>query len=270
MELTANADLIIAGRISGYDGVQVYDVVRLKPNGSRDEKFNSIMFLRGTSGSDITDVVTFADGSVIIAGQFSEVCEVINGRYKTVVNTNITRLLQSGRVDPTYAPFLKFGGSRRFLGANNGDLYVSHVNGVTRVRSDGSVDKDTLVTTNKGVSAMAWQGSQDIVLVGDFTQVGSIYVSNIARIRIVSPSGVGDKEDAEAPLVPFPNPVDDVLKIDVAPKDYGLVVDVINMNGVPVWRYRVEASPVLIPFTQLPSGLFAIRLGQRTALVIHR
>ncbi|MBU3740815.1 MAG: hypothetical protein FGM24_00860 [Candidatus Kapabacteria bacterium] len=269
MELTANADLIIAGRISGYDGVQVYDVVRLKPNGSRDERFNSIMFLRGTSGTDITDVVTFADGSVIIAGQFSEVCEVINGRYKSVVNTSITRLLRSGRVDPSYAPYLTRYGNR-FLGANNGDLYVSRGTAIMRVRSDGSVDKDTLVTTNRGISAMAWQGSRDIVLVGEFTRVGSTNVSNIARVRIVSTTGVGDIDDAAASLVPFPNPVEDVLKIDVSPEDYGLAVDVVNMNGIPVWRDTVEISPVMVPFTQLPPGLYAIRVGRRTALVVHR
>ncbi|MBU3740816.1 MAG: hypothetical protein FGM24_00865 [Candidatus Kapabacteria bacterium] len=262
MEITPDGDLVVAGRINGYDGVTATSIVRLHPNGQRDSMFAPNLKLVGSMSNDINHLVVLPDGSAVIAGLFSQVNDV--------VYSNIIRLSRQGTLDRDFAPDVSaVRGVQDILCDTDGNILVAG-QGILRVRSDGTVDDVLLATTNGYITSMSWQGAKNIVFVGLFNRVGLTEVSHIARIQVPVATSVQEPDVVSLPLIAVPNPVDDELWLDVAPEDYGVGIDVVNMNGVSVWRDTVETSPVMVPFTQLPPGLYAICVGRRTALVVHR
>ena len=262
MEITADGDLVVAGRIDAYDGVPATSIVRLRPNGQRDTMFAPNLKLVGSLSNDINHLVVLPDGSVVVAGLFSQVNDV--------VNSNIVRLSRNGTLDRGFTPDVSVvRGIMDVLCDDDGDVYVAG-QGILRVRSNGTVDDDMLVTTNDYITSMAWQGTTSIVFAGAFTRVGSTDVSHLARVRVPAITGIRGAEAERLSLVPVPNPVGDELRLDVSAEDLGDGVSVVNTAGLIVWRGTVETSSVVISFADLPPGLYAIRVGRRTALVIHR
>src|SRR5437588_385623 len=71
---------------------QVYDILRLNPNGSIDSTFTSA---QTTDGGEVRLITVNPDGTIFIAGRFS----AFNGQS----NFGIVRLLPNGALDPNFA-----------------------------------------------------------------------------------------------------------------------------------------------------------------------
>lgn len=261
MALGPDSTIFIAGRIESYDGADVTHIVRLRADGSRDEIFSPSLRLEGSMQTDINYIVMIPDGSVVLAGTFSQVNDV--------VTSNVIRLSPTGALDRDFAPDVSVVQMMNDVLADDaGNLYVAGT-GILRVAPDGTVDVDPLVTTDRFVTDMAIQGGS-IVFVGDFARAGTHVTKYIARVSLPVTTGVPPQRANALPLTIGPNPVDDVLWIIVADADLGNTLRVVDASGCTVWKGVAGASRLAIPFCAMPPGLYAVSVGERTRIVIHR
>ncbi|MBF0693965.1 MAG: delta-60 repeat domain-containing protein [Flavobacterium sp.] len=137
--------IIIGGRFTSYNGVQVGKIARLNPDGTLDETFNPSVEFTST-GHYIYCSLALSDGSVILGGQFN-----------LLGYTNIIKLQPNGDVDPTFMAFgaanrgfnglvhaLAADGNKIMVGGNfqkiykpSGDIAVKRL---VRLMSNGEVD----------------------------------------------------------------------------------------------------------------------------------
>lgn len=261
MALGPDSTLLIAGRIESYDESDVSYIVRLLADGSQDETFAPSLRLAGSMQTDINYIVMMPDGSVVLAGTFSQVNDV--------VTSNIIRLSSTGTLDRDFAPDVSVVQMMNDVLADDaGNLYVAGT-GILRVAPDGTVDVDPLVTTDRFITDMAIQG-RCIVFVGDFARAGTHATKYIARVSLPVTTGVPPQRVEALPLTLGPNPVDDVLWIRVADADLGDTLRVVDAAGCIVWKGVADASIRAIPFRAVPPGLYAVSVGERTRVVIHR
>lgn len=261
MALGPDSTLLIAGRIESYDGADVTSIVRLRADGSRDETFTPSLRLVGSMQADINYIVVMPDRSVVLAGTFSQVNDV--------VTSNVIRLSSTGTLDRDYAPDVSVVQMMNdVLADDSGNLYVAGT-GIIRVAPDGTVDADPLVTTDKYILDMAIQGTS-IVVVGDFTRAGTLATKSIARVSLPVTTGVPTQRADTLPLPVGPNPVDDMLWVSIADTDRGDMLQVVDIAGCTVWSGIADASSVAIPFGALPRGAYAVSIGARMQLVIRK
>ena len=260
MALAPDGTLFIAGRIESYDGTDARYIVRLLEDGSLDETFTPSLRLVGSMETDINYIVVMPDRSVVLAGTFSQVNDV--------VTSNVIRLSPTGVLDRDFAPDVSLVQMMNDVLADDaGNLYVAGT-GIIRVLPDGTVDADPMVTTDKFVTDMAIQG-ESIVFAGDFTRAGTLATKSIARVSLPVTTGVQPQRAGALPLVVGPNPVDDVLWVSVPDANLGHTLRVVDITGCAVWNGIADASFVAIPFRALPSGTYAVSIGGQTQVVIR-
>jgi uncharacterized delta-60 repeat protein len=261
MALGPDSTLFIGGRIESYNGTDVRYIVQLLTDGSLDTTFTPSLRLVGSMQTDINNVVPMPDGSVVLAGTFSQANDV--------VTSNVIRLSSTGALDRDYAPDVSAVQMMNDVLADDaGNLYVAGT-GIIRVAPDGTVDADPLVTTDRFVTDMAIQG-RSIVFVGDFARAGTHATKYIARVSLPLTTEVPWQRVEALPLILGPNPVDDVLWVSIPDTNRGDMLHVVDIAGCTVWSGVADASSEAIPFGALPRGTYAVSIGARTQLVIRK
>ncbi|MDD3772228.1 MAG: T9SS type A sorting domain-containing protein [Weeksellaceae bacterium] len=90
IELT-DGRLLLGGSFTAYDGIPVYALIRLYPDGSRDETFHVVP---NANLITITDLAVQNDGKILVGGLFET--------YDGVTSKNIVRLHENGEVDTSF------------------------------------------------------------------------------------------------------------------------------------------------------------------------
>jgi uncharacterized delta-60 repeat protein len=176
---------VLAGGIFTTVNTWVHNgIVRLNTDGSRDLSFSA-------SITDTTSVYTMAlqpDGKILIGGNFTKVNEV--------TQNHIARLYQDGILDKTFDP----GAGANLLVRTlkiipySGQIMVggsfTKFDGVARkyvarLDADGTLDTDFDTSTgpNSWVQALLIQSDNKVLIGGDFTQVGTVSQSYLARLN---------------------------------------------------------------------------------------
>jgi len=86
-------------------------------------------------------------------------------------------------------------------------------------------------------------------------------------ININSTTGVSENINNSTLINVFPNPVIDVLKITTS---YKTTVDIFTLNGQSVMTKKVEEGMTDFNVTDLPSGIYFVRVGNTTRKVIKK
>ena len=183
--------VIIAGFFTTVDGTARGSIARLNSDGSLDSGFDP-----GT-GADgpVLALAVQGDGKVLLGGLFTSVNGIPRG--------NIARLNGDGSVDSSFDPGTGVSGET-FSIVNalalqpDGKVILggtfTNVNGVSRshvarLHGNGSVDEafsPAIGVTGggllAGINALALQSDGNIVLGGDFTSVGGMARTNLARL----------------------------------------------------------------------------------------
>ena len=175
--------VIVGGVFTVFNGAPLHNIVRLNPDGSRDATFGITL---GTSRS-VRAMTVQADGKIIIAGNFTAIDGVAQGR--------VARLLSNGTVDPSFNPGTGPDDICYAVAVDAaGNVYVGgdfhNVNGTPRERvakltSTGALDLtfDPGTGFNATVRAIAPpNGSLGPVIGGSFTTYNGAAVGRIARL----------------------------------------------------------------------------------------
>lgn len=180
--------IIVGGQFMDYGGTGRRNLVRLHPDGSIDQTFNSPPDLENFTL--LTDAIE-DDGKLVVAGQF--------GMFNGVMSPGIIRLNNDGSPDLTFTAGTGISGSvfGFFNLSKQGNKYIvsgdfSVYDGVQcgniiRLNQDGTVDETFTSVSSGGFNATitAHQILPDgkIVIVGNFTSHNDVPRNGIARLN---------------------------------------------------------------------------------------
>ena len=175
--------IIIGGVFTSFNGIPLHNIVRLNPDGTRDATFG---ITTGTSRS-VRAMAVQTDGKIIIAGQFTAIDGVAQGR--------VARLNMDGTVDPTFNPGTGPDSICYAVALDAaGNVYVGggflNVNGtprayIAKLTSTGALDTTFNPGTgfNNIVRAIAPpNGAAGPVVGGSFSFYNGVAANRIARL----------------------------------------------------------------------------------------
>lgn len=174
--------ILINGFFTSYNGVFVYNLARINPDGSLDPSFN----LGAGPNGQINSMGLFPDGKILIAGTFTE--------YDNVPRNSIARLNADGSLDTSFDPG---------TGANN-HIWTSQIqsdnkiviagsfttfnneeaNYLARLNYDGSIDDNfnTGSGANNFIYSAVLLSDGKIIIAGSFTMFNGQSAIRIARL----------------------------------------------------------------------------------------
>jgi len=180
-----NGLILMAGLFTNYNSTTVNYFTRLNGNGTVDATFNS-----GAAANNPVYAVasTYVNGArtTMLGGAFT----LING---TPLNS-IARLLDNGKVDPTFNPGLGANATvyalavqpdgKIVIGGDFTTVNGTNLNHIARLNQDGSVDNtfNPGAGPNASVRAIALQLDGGILIGGLFTNVNNVGLNYLARL----------------------------------------------------------------------------------------
>ncbi len=194
-----NGKVVVAGAFTGFSGVTVPGIVRLKPDGTLDLNFRLDATVVGTPfGEGNANVALQDDGKVLVFGA--------GPKITGTVPKDIIRLATDGSVDPAFtaAPALDAQGIGLAVGEADGTVLVDtgfdNIGGanpaiyrLTRLLADGSEDggfqavgiKNPSLGYPKGahLSAVAVQPDGKILVAGNFSMIAGTAHVALARLN---------------------------------------------------------------------------------------
>lgn len=185
-----NGKYLVGGQFETYDGVMRVYVLQLNENGSLDTSFNDgkgTAKLNATDGNEIYSISTYADGRMLLAGNFSH--------YNCLPYNRIVRTTIDGSIDNTFQPGT--GANNLILATEiqaDGKIIIAgtftnyngtNINRIARLNPDGSLDTSFNVGTgsNGKVDALAIQNDGKILIGGLFTEYNGLQRYCIARLN---------------------------------------------------------------------------------------
>ncbi|MDX2301879.1 MAG: fibronectin type III domain-containing protein [Microscillaceae bacterium] len=183
IKMQADEKLLIGGAFTSFNNTTANRIVRLHPNGSIDESFNS-----GIGANDtVRNICIQKDGKIILVGNFTS--------YNGLNANRIARLNPDGSLDETFAigvgadniifsvdiqedQKILVGG--RFTTFNN-----QTINRLVRLHKDGSIDESFQVGTgvNGDVLTMSILKDSTILIGGRFSQYNETFRYRIAKLN---------------------------------------------------------------------------------------
>jgi uncharacterized delta-60 repeat protein len=227
--------IIVGGSFTSYNGESVNRIVRLNPDGSIDNTFNSGT---GFGSVDINSVVIQSDGKIIIGGSFTS--------YNGVTSNRIVRLNSDGSIDTDFnsggAGFNEYvskvavqpDGKILVVGAFTSYNAIG-VNRIVRLNSDGSIDNtfDAGTGANGIIESITLQDDGKMFVCGHFTTF------NGAVGRIFKLNSDGSIDNSFVFSLSF---ISGQITYDVCVKSNGNVVFVSNIVS-PTNRTIIELNP---------------------------
>ena len=187
--LQPDGKILLGGAFSTWNGVNVYFIVRLNSDGTRDATFTTNT---GTgASSNVFSISLQADGKILVGGAFST--------WNGVTVNRIVRLNSDGTRDTTFTTNAGTAANslvqsivlqpdgKILLGGVFSTWNGTTVNYIVRLNSDGT--RDTTFTTNTGtagnstVSRILLQTDGKIIAVGNFTTWNGVTVNRIVRLN---------------------------------------------------------------------------------------
>ena len=238
--------ILIAGLIGFVDGV-IRHIVRLDVAGNVDTDFNLPPNFNFFGSSPNIFALAVQDDNKVLAGGF---INEVNG----VTRDGIVRFNVDGSLDTTFVPPNMPAGDatqtqtqevRALALQSNGQILlggpfdnlggVAMTDRLARLNPDGSVDNSFMPDLNTGeeVLAIALQANDDIIVGGDFSNIGSNTRNNIARF-----------ENTVVPEISFttPDPVLSSAEGDSSNTPFEFSVSRSSSAGVSSVNYTVSAG----------------------------
>lgn len=179
----SDGKIIAVGEFTNFNGLSTNRIIRLNPDGSRDDSF---IIGNGANNAVRTAALT-ADGSIIIAGNFTN--------YSGTARNRIAKILENGAIDPTFAPGTGFNNTvNDIVILSDGRIAAGgtfqNFNGVGRnrlaiIQPDGSLDQsfDASGGANNTVQRIALQPDGKLLITGSFTAYDDTQRLRFARVN---------------------------------------------------------------------------------------
>lgn len=188
IEIQPDGKLIMGGGLSLFNGTPINEIVRLNPDGTLDNTFNTT----GTGpNSYIGTTAIQPDGKIIVGGPFTS--------FSSTSKNRIARLNANGTLDASFNPGIGFDnqvydvklqpdGKIMAVGIFNQFRGVSRES-IARINPNGTLDTTFDVGyVDESISSLAIQPDGKIIVVGGFT----FYQGNRNSITRVNPDGSND------------------------------------------------------------------------------
>jgi uncharacterized delta-60 repeat protein len=178
--LQDDGKIILGGSFTTYNGINAGRLIRLNPDGSYDESFNTSI---GATTGIIYDIALQSDGKIIIVGSFT--------KYGNTTVNRVARLFPNGTLDSS---FLTGSGSsvnitharvtsdqKIILTGNFTTLNNINASKVIRLNENGSLDSSFSSGSgfNDDVNAIVLRPDGKIILGGNFTTYQDITANRI-------------------------------------------------------------------------------------------
>ena len=184
-EVTLQPDgkILVGGEFTFYDGQINRRLIRLNPDGTKDESFDT----GDGAFSLINNLIVRPDGKIIIAGDA--------GTYNNIFINGLAVLNQDGSVYNGFAlPPEYSGGIEKVALQNDGKIVVTGsffyfhgipMNHIARVNADGTLDNTFLVGSGgtDNIMALAIQPNGKILIGGWFNSFNGFATGRIARLN---------------------------------------------------------------------------------------
>ncbi len=184
--LQPDGKVVIGGGFGTVNGASHNGLARLNADGSLDESFQARTGGISTGSDDVYSIALDAEGSVLIAGNFT----VVNG----VSRNRVARLKAHGGLDAGFLDGLSGANGEVDAIALQADGKVliggffGIVNGagrdrIARLKADGSLDTTFLARASSSVYSVALQPDGKVLLGGAFDSVNGASRNGIARLN---------------------------------------------------------------------------------------
>ena len=182
-----SGDVYVGGDFTTYDGAQAIRIVRLNNNGTIDPGFATAL---GFTGSVRSIVLSGNQGTnLYVGGDFTA--------YNGIQKNRILRLNANGVFDPAFSIGTGFDNTVQVIALaqdGSGNLYVGgafpdyngvNVNGLVRLKADGSVDPTFLIGSgfDNTVFWVVPLANGDLYVGGAFTTYKGVPVNRLVRLH---------------------------------------------------------------------------------------
>ena len=182
-----SGDVYVGGDFTTYDGAQAIRIVRLNNNGTIDPGFATAL---GFTGSVRSIVLSGNQGAnLYVGGDFTA--------YNGIQKNRIVRLNANGVFDPAFSIGTGFDSTVQMIALaedGSGNLYVGgaftdyngvNVNGLVRLKPDGSVDPTFLIGTgfDNTVFFIVPLANGDLYVGGTFTTYKGLPANRLVRLH---------------------------------------------------------------------------------------
>ena len=182
-----SGDVYVGGDFTTYDGAQAIRIVRLNNNGTIDPGFATAL---GFTGSVRSIVLSGNQGTnLYVGGDFTA--------YNGIQKNRIVRLNANGVFDPAFSIGTGFDNTVQVIALaqdGSGNLYVGgaftdyngvNVNGLVRLKADGSVDPTFLIGSgfDNTVFWVVPLANGDLYVGGAFTTYKGVPVNRLVRLH---------------------------------------------------------------------------------------
>jgi uncharacterized delta-60 repeat protein len=203
MALQPDGKVLVAGSLSAMFETpfgsqrEPMGVVRLNPDGSRDESWRPEITNDTFIDGDIFALALQADGKLVIVGDFTAVDKQ--------PRMHLARLNADGSLDDDFIADIEGGWATELAVQSDGRIllggtfvYVGDVrrNNLARLNPDGSVDAGFDPFPDYDVRGLALQANGKILVGGNFTHIGGKVRNHIARLNADGSLDAGFDHDA--------------------------------------------------------------------------
>lgn len=239
--------IIVGGYLYSYNGVAMYNLIQLNPDGSVDDTFD----VANGPDSGVASMALLEDGSLLIGGSFFY--------YDSTDSPYLAKILPDGSLDPSF--FTGSGPSWAITAmavAPNSQIYLGGVfqtydafysPGLVRINADGSIDNT--FSTGSGLAGL----TNAIIILpdGDLLVGGYIYEYDAQFVHNIIQLNDDGSMDPTFEL-PFPE-IDDVYELLLQP-DMQVVV-------ATYWDYYLLTQPITL-FRMNPDGILDLSFNPQT------
>jgi uncharacterized delta-60 repeat protein len=194
--LQSDGKIIVAGGFVSYKGISQNHIIRLNPDGTKDNSFDIGTGFDGNVFTNIYSMALQPDGKIIVGGSFGQ----FQGNYQG----SLIRLNSDGSKDSTFEnKFVSYNtincitvqpDSKIIVGGDFSAYESFKQNGVIRLNPDGSVDEK--FNTKKGfgsvqIESVFLEPNGKIIVGGNFTMY-----QNLSQKRLLRLNSDGSKDES--------------------------------------------------------------------------
>jgi uncharacterized delta-60 repeat protein len=182
IKIQSDGKILVAGSFTDYDGTDAFYIIRLNPDGSKDNSFINDQF-----GYVVITICIQSDGKILCGGSFTN--------YGTTIAPFFIRLNSDGSIDNTLNYGIGFNGGvydikiqsdgKILVGGNFTNYNGTTTNNIVRLNSNGSIDTSFSIGTgfNNNVEVIYIQSDGKILVGGWFTDYNGTPANYIIRLN---------------------------------------------------------------------------------------
>lgn len=279
IEIQTDGKILIAGKFTSYDGNPSPQSARINADGSFDASY-AAPSLSGGSPSErrIADIVSQADGKIIIGGHFE--------RVAGLSRKCIARLNTDGTVDTSFKPGdgaqLTYGtlvasmyvmpGGKILIGGKFNTYDGINRKSIARLNADGSLD----MTFDPGtglvdflpypmVNNIEVQADGKILIGGDFDEYNGVTRYNIARLNGDGTAISAEKIKDDFTLHIYPNPAENIVKVRGVPGKS--ILRLTDLTGEILYEQFVLNNSESLDVSRFADGIYLLQIENNNNVV---